>query len=379
MGNKSSRRFPGLKSTARGGGNTSFHQQQTAPAQEKDRLRAPHRHEGAVLGITSASDDGSHAVTCGEDGHLLWVGVGTESGEEGMRHPLGRSVTQWCGHNRPVTKVIWGCNSRRLFSASRDASIGVWRMEGASPCRLLQGHDMSCVAVSLSPDEAHVCSGGRDTTVRVWDPETGDCLRCFQRPRNIVTCVKYILGESGGHQIAQGGEDLSVKIWDVRQAATEPVQTLGGYTYFPLDVDVSRDGVYVLTGSKGFNSVGCTGMLWDRRAGKVVTEYKGHSQDITACALLTVGPEERACVATVSKDETLKIWERDTGDVILNHEACCGMYTGMSAQGQRLWTSTFSGGVHALSLSSTACNGANMLDIAVTGSLQEEGCTTTEE
>jgi hypothetical protein len=37
----------------------------------------------------------------------------------------------------------------------------------------------------------------------------------IKTPRNIVTCMKYICDESG-NLIAQGSEDLCVRIWDFR-------------------------------------------------------------------------------------------------------------------------------------------------------------------
>jgi hypothetical protein len=80
--------------------------------------------------------------------------------------------------------------------------------------------------------------------------------------------------------LAQASEDLNVKLWDTRIPGVLKFSSkLDGYIYFPVSatcvtvstlpcsfilfylfvqlcVDVSPDGMYLLTSSKGFNSVG---------------------------------------------------------------------------------------------------------------------------
>jgi hypothetical protein len=48
-----------------------------------------------------------------------------------------------------------------------------------------------------------------------------------------------------------------------------PVQVLDDYVYFPLAIDVHSSSYYILTSSKGFDSNGCEGKLWDTRKGQV--------------------------------------------------------------------------------------------------------------
>jgi hypothetical protein len=47
------------------------------------------------------------------------------------------------------------------------------------------------------------------------------------------------------------------------------VQVLDDYVYFPLAIDVHSSSYYILTSSKGFDSNGCEGKLWDTRKGQV--------------------------------------------------------------------------------------------------------------
>ena len=70
------------------------------------------------------------------------------------------------------------------------------------------------MAVTCSPDGAMLASGGRDYAVKVWDPESGRCTSTSKISRNLVTCAKFF--KDGSQRFAQGSEDLTMRVWDVR-------------------------------------------------------------------------------------------------------------------------------------------------------------------
>ena len=123
---------------------------------------------------------------------------------------------------------------------------------------------------------------------------------------------------------------------------------LGGtYKYFPLTLDAPPgDSNHLLTGCKGFGEADF--VLWDRRAGQVLRQAVGHSQDITCCSFLGRGEKART-FATGSKDGSLKFWsvlEGSSQDPLLHHHLRDGMYTGMSMGSDNLlWTSTLDGSI----------------------------------
>ena len=55
---------------------------------------------------------------------------------------------------------------------------GTWRPEAA--CDVLEGHSDSVLSVAWSPDGRRALSGADDNTVRLWDVETGGCLRVLE-------------------------------------------------------------------------------------------------------------------------------------------------------------------------------------------------------
>lgn len=255
----------------------------------------------------------------------------------------GSVLHAWRGHSSTVNRVCALPASRRMLAtASRDLTIRLWALGGGDdPVRILRGHDLTVSAITPTADGQRLASGSRDTSVRLWDVETGAALYRSSRAQNLVTCMAW--HPTHAHVLLQGGEDLRVRVWDTRVGMRE-VHALEGYVYFPLGMDVSADGNYLLTSSKGFNGVGCEARVWDLRGdgplddtfthATQVREYRGHQQDTAACAFVRGGGDvhgKRGVFVTASKDGTLRVWERDSGESLSEHtEVGAGAFTAVS-------------------------------------------------
>ncbi|GMH92524.1 hypothetical protein TrST_g7244 [Triparma strigata] len=309
----------GQKFCTPGSGATSAAQAKQTP--EYNSL--PATHTGAVLGCSWLGDS---IVTCGDDNRVAVTELG-KSGE----------VKVFEGHERSVN-CVEGCSSTgTVFSASRDTTVRAWTNEGAG-CEF-HGHTLTVMAVSATLGGELVVSGGRDYAVKVWDSSTGQCTSTSKISRNLVTCLQFF--KDGGCKFAQGSEDLTMRIWDVRiisntSSHASTSLTFGKYVYFPLDCDTSSCSNYVCTSSKGFDGSGCEGRIWDVRKPDVPLHVlSGHQQDAVGCAFLEgLGENGGRLMVTVSKDETIKVWNVDNGNMILSHcEEESGMWTSVRAYG----------------------------------------------
>ncbi|XP_071947133.1 WD repeat-containing protein 31-like [Antedon mediterranea] len=230
----------------------------------------------------------------------------------------GTIMQRWTGHKKEITKVSHAVDSDAFFSASRDTTVNMWKRgttQGGvcqNISQTFEGHDLvvTGLAVSLLNNQI-ICTGSRDNFLRLWDVETGVCTKQSAISRNLVTDVKWVPDQ---HAVAQTSEDKCLRLWDTR--SLQESQIFPRKNYIQTCCDVSKDSLYCVTSSNGFSEQGCEATLWDLRTGKILMEYKGHTQTTCACAFAKT---ERPLVVTCSNDSTVKVWDRDSSECLSTH------------------------------------------------------------
>jgi WD40 repeat protein len=105
---------------------------------------------------------------------------------------------------------------------------------------VLEGHTSYCTSVAFSPDGGRLVSGTRDSTVRIWNVQTGALLQVMMGHHFHVNCVAY---SPDGILIASGSSDRTVILWDA--ASGVQVGTYAGYTNSVGHVAFSADGLHI--------------------------------------------------------------------------------------------------------------------------------------
>ena len=100
-----------------------------------------------------------------------------------------------------------------LIAASGNAEIRRWDVadrENPHPLSPLRGHTAFVNQIALSPDGKTLASGGWDSTVRLWDPLTGQELMTLRAHSAVIGCLAW---SPDGQSLYTGSGDATVRIW----------------------------------------------------------------------------------------------------------------------------------------------------------------------
>ena len=89
------------------------------------------------------------------------------------------------------------------LSASGDKTVRVWDVDTGNCLRTLQGHTSYVYAVAITPDGKCALSTSRDNTVRVWELKTGATIAVYPvestgQSLTALTNNRFLAGTAGG-------------------------------------------------------------------------------------------------------------------------------------------------------------------------------------
>ena len=269
-------------------------------------------HADAVIGV-AFSPDGTRVVTGsrGQDGAALGRGDGQAArhrsrairvrsgrrllaGRRTRRDRLARTRRRGCGTRRRASRspTLEGHRVAVLavaFSPGRRSVLtGVGRQDGAAvgrgdgqAARHPRRPHGSVIAVAFSPDGASVLTGYRDNTARLWDVATGKPVATLEGHTRWVTAVAFSPDGAASDRLL--GQDGAAVGHGHRQGGCHTRRNHGAHLGCRL---LARYGARVVTGS-----INNTARLWDVATGEVIATLEGHTGPVTAVAFL---PRRRA-------------------------------------------------------------------------------------
>jgi WD40 repeat protein len=212
------------------------------------------------------------AVAFSPDGRYLVTGNVNNGAVQVWDAGTGREVGTLDTHKREVFGVVFSRDGQHLALASRDGIVNLWdakrlgkeHLDGKPQPRIPPIRARVAgpgVNVAFSPDGRRLATGGEENTVKIWDVHSG---RDVQDGRELPTLRGHngdvyavaFSPDDDGRWIASAGEDSAVKVWDSRTGKL--VHSFRGHTSVVTSVAFSPDGRWLVSGSRDH-----TVKVWD--------------------------------------------------------------------------------------------------------------------
>jgi len=127
------------------------------------------------------------------------------------------------GHSGSVNSVAFSPDGMLLASGSSDSTIKLWNVESGQLVRTITGHAGIVRSVAFSPDGILLASGSTDKTTKLWEVESGRLIRTIAGHTGSVASIAF---SPDGILLASGSSDNTVKLSEVPTGQT--VRSLKG-------------------------------------------------------------------------------------------------------------------------------------------------------
>lgn len=279
---------------------------------EVSRLRAQVSDLAAAAEQARASGRYTHALdlltqarnTTGfeRDPELLsaWQALGRSAVRVGLRSAW--RVKTLRAHDRHLNSVDVSGDGRIAVTAGSDRTARLWDLESGACIRVLEGHtDHNVQSVRLSADGRYVLSGCQDGTVRLWRADDGECLRVLDGHRHGVSWMRF---SPDGRSALVGASGNMIRFWDLESAR------------LPMTLEAERGRADTAGATDGERLVAHRGyaansvQLWDLDSGQGLLTLRGHAEQLTSVCLSV---DERV---VLSSERTIRLWDTASGQCV---------------------------------------------------------------
>lgn len=189
----------------------------------------------------------------------------------------------------------------RIVAVACEKTVYIVSIGNGQTLMTLNGHSDAVTSVCFLPSGKTLVSASEDKTLRLWDVQSGECIKVMEGHRRKV---QYVTCSQDG-TIASASWDNTIRIWNALSGKC--VHKLEGHTRNVSYVSFNSSGTQVVSASNDH-----TVCVWDIKKGQKVTTYQGHKE----CVLAAVFSNDGKCVASASEDKVIQVWNVATGECI---------------------------------------------------------------
>jgi WD40 repeat protein len=202
------------------------------------------------------------------------------------------------GHSGYVGPLAWSPDGALLASGSGDTTVRIWNPQTGLALHVLGGHTEVVTALAWSSDGRLLASGSADHTIRIWKIPDGSLARILSaRLTGFIRSLEWLLDSS---TLLSGSEDDTIQFWNADTGALrQSVKSKHGWV---LCLKRSPQGTVVACGFADGTVV-----LMDNN-GKSLFSLRGHRAWVDSLAW---SPDSKG-LASGSGDNTVRMWSTET-------------------------------------------------------------------
>lgn len=195
---------------------------------------------------------------------------------------------------------------KRIISASRDKTLIIWELRYSGdigdygvPKRSLEGHSHFVQDVAISSDGQFALSASWDTTLRLWNLETGNTTKTFLGHTKDVLSVAF---SASNTRIVSGSRDKTIKLWNTLGECKWTVdEKKDGHTSWVTSVRCSPDSNSPVVVTTGWDNVVKVFNLNTMNLEHTLIKHTGFVN------VVSISPDGSLC-ASGGKDGKINLW-----------------------------------------------------------------------
>ena len=201
-------------------------------------------------------------------------------------------------HTESLYRSELSPDGTRVVSPSFDSTVRLWNADTGNEIRTLQLHAAAAYAATFSPDGSLIATISEDGLIQLADGHSGS-----HRSSLIGSWggnYRALFSPDGSHLATQSRD--TVHLWDLQNLAAnaDPIALKAKDEHSVSLGSFSPDGSYMLTLVDN-----ATAELWNTSALSLHSVLRGHQAQITSSSFSPDG----SLIATASRDGTVRIWD----------------------------------------------------------------------
>jgi len=112
------------------------------------------------------------------------------------------------GHTNSVNSASFSPDGKKIATTSYDSTVRIWDAESGKKLQKLTGGARSA---AFSPDGKKIVTASDDNTARIWDADSGKELQ------KLTGGARSVAFSPDGKKIVTAGYGTTARIWDVQQ------------------------------------------------------------------------------------------------------------------------------------------------------------------